>query len=251
MLEYRVSDAAGNEALARRIIEVTGQRVIRWDPPDTIPYGTPLSSLQLNATATVPGRFIYDPAPGTILHAGDNQVLATAFYPDGKPPDQALRTKVLISVKKALLIVSVEDVIRRVNTPNPDFEIQYEGFVNGEDKSVLESMPLATTAATQSSPTGEYAIEIDGGMASNYEINHQAGRLKVVDKVDAVIRLVIRRSDAGIVLEVLGPDNELVILQSTDDFLIWQDLGGLHLNDGKAILSVPLTAPVQVFRGKR
>ena len=73
----------------------------------------------------------------------------------------------------------------------------------------------------------------------------------MVDKVDAVIRLVIRRSDAGIVLEVLGPDNELVILQSTDDFLIWQDLGGLHLNDGKAILSVPLTAPVQVFRGKR
>ena len=53
---------------------------ITWAPPAAIPYGTPLSGLQLNATANVPGSFAYSPPAGTVLNAG-SQTLAVSFTP--------------------------------------------------------------------------------------------------------------------------------------------------------------------------
>jgi hypothetical protein len=47
----------------------------------SIPYGTPLSSAQLNATASVPGTFAYTPAAGTVLPAGSGQTLSVIFTP--------------------------------------------------------------------------------------------------------------------------------------------------------------------------
>ena len=40
---------------------------ITWATPADIIYGTALSATQLNATATVPGTFVYTPAAGTVL----------------------------------------------------------------------------------------------------------------------------------------------------------------------------------------
>lgn len=52
----------------------------RFDPTD-ITYGTALSGTQLNATANVPGSFVYSPASGTVLGAGNGQTLSVAFTP--------------------------------------------------------------------------------------------------------------------------------------------------------------------------
>jgi hypothetical protein len=60
---------------------------ITWNIPSQINYGTPLSSTQLNATATdslnnpVSGTFTYLPASGTILNAG-YRLLRCIFIPD-------------------------------------------------------------------------------------------------------------------------------------------------------------------------
>ena len=43
---------------------------ITWSTPADITYGTALSATQLNATASVPGTFVYTPAAGTVLNAG-------------------------------------------------------------------------------------------------------------------------------------------------------------------------------------
>ena len=40
---------------------------ITWSNPADIVYRTPLSSTQLDATASVPGTFIYTPPAGTVL----------------------------------------------------------------------------------------------------------------------------------------------------------------------------------------
>jgi hypothetical protein len=56
--------------------------VITWSPPAPIAYGTPLSSVQLNATAGVPGTFVYTPAAGTVLPAGTGQTLSVTFRPN-------------------------------------------------------------------------------------------------------------------------------------------------------------------------
>ncbi|MFQ3579070.1 MAG: MBG domain-containing protein, partial [Bacteroidales bacterium] len=54
---------------------------IFWENPQDIYYGTALSEIQLNATANIPGSFVYDPDFGTILPVGDNQELKAYFYP--------------------------------------------------------------------------------------------------------------------------------------------------------------------------
>jgi hypothetical protein len=55
--------------------------VITWANPAPITNGTPLSSTQLNATANVPGTFVYNPPAGTVLPVGNNQPLMVTFTP--------------------------------------------------------------------------------------------------------------------------------------------------------------------------
>src|SRR4029077_13072633 len=47
--------------------------VITWTTPADIAYGTALSATQLNASASVPGTFVYSPAAGAVLNAGTAQ----------------------------------------------------------------------------------------------------------------------------------------------------------------------------------
>src|SRR6202043_20534 len=54
--------------------------VITWNNPASIPYGTALSTTQLNATASVPGTLVYPPAAGSIPAAG-NDPLSVTFTP--------------------------------------------------------------------------------------------------------------------------------------------------------------------------
>ena len=53
---------------------------ITWAAPAPISYGTSLNSTQLNATASVPGAFVYTPSSGTVLSAGP-QTLSVTFTP--------------------------------------------------------------------------------------------------------------------------------------------------------------------------
>jgi hypothetical protein len=54
---------------------------IYWNNPGDIVYGTPLSSTQLDANASVQGTFNYIPAPGAVLPVGSGQTLAVSFAP--------------------------------------------------------------------------------------------------------------------------------------------------------------------------
>ncbi|HXY45895.1 MAG TPA: Ig-like domain repeat protein, partial [Acidimicrobiales bacterium] len=53
---------------------------ITWATPAAITYGTPLSTTQLDAKASVPGTFTYSPAAGTVLQPG-TQTLSVTFTP--------------------------------------------------------------------------------------------------------------------------------------------------------------------------
>ncbi len=77
---YRVTafNAAGNSVSAPVVIQATP--VITWATPAPIAYGTALSDVQLNATASVAGTFVYTPAAGTVLSVG-TQTLSVLFTP--------------------------------------------------------------------------------------------------------------------------------------------------------------------------
>ena len=72
--------------------------LITWNNPVDITYGTALGESQLNATANVPGRFVYAPPAGTVLSAGGGQTLAATFTPDDAnhtPATNTVRLNVL------------------------------------------------------------------------------------------------------------------------------------------------------------
>lgn len=54
--------------------------LITWPAPSAISYGTALSAVQLNATASVPGTFIYTPSAGHVLAPG-KYTLSASFTP--------------------------------------------------------------------------------------------------------------------------------------------------------------------------
>jgi hypothetical protein len=54
--------------------------VITWATPAPITNPAPLTATQLNATADVPGTFVYNPVAGTVLAAG-TQTLSVTFTP--------------------------------------------------------------------------------------------------------------------------------------------------------------------------
>jgi hypothetical protein len=76
-----------------------GYAVVSWATPEPIVYGTRLSPIQLNAAASVPGKFIYTPGPGYVLPAGTH-TLWTTFYAAGHEDNPAL-AEVSITVSKA------------------------------------------------------------------------------------------------------------------------------------------------------
>jgi hypothetical protein len=74
---------------------------ITWGTPAAIGYGTALSNTQLNATASVPGSFVYTPAAGTVLSAGTKTLRADFTPTDGTNYSTAFAT-VSIVVNKAI-----------------------------------------------------------------------------------------------------------------------------------------------------
>jgi hypothetical protein len=54
---------------------------ITWATPTPIAAGTALSSTQLDATANVPGTFVYSPAAGTVEPSNGNYPLSVTFTP--------------------------------------------------------------------------------------------------------------------------------------------------------------------------
>jgi hypothetical protein len=75
-------DQVGNPSPASSVTYTVAQATptITWANPAAITYGTALSSTQLNATANVPGTFVYSPAAGAVLTAGTH-TLSVAFTP--------------------------------------------------------------------------------------------------------------------------------------------------------------------------
>ena len=83
------------------------------------------------------------------------------------------------TVTPATLTVKTSNVSREYGDDNPSFTLSYSGFVNGENESVLSTMPTVSTTATKSSDVGDYPISISGGSAKNYTLVYEPGTLTI------------------------------------------------------------------------
>ena len=152
---------------------------ITWENPANIIYGTSLSSTQLDATASVPGSFVYGPALGTVLHAGSNQTLTVTFTPTDTTDYNKVKTTVHINVTPAPLTITANNATKVYGAVVPTLTYTVEGFVNGDTTKNLTMAPTLTTKATKSSGVGSYAIVISGGTDPNYTITDVNGTLTV------------------------------------------------------------------------
>ena len=84
-----------------------------------------------------------------------------------------------LTVNKAELIAAADNKSKVFNSENPELTISYAGFVNGDNSSVLDVLPTASTSATIDSQVGIYIISLAGGSDNNYNIHLVNGNLDI------------------------------------------------------------------------
>ena len=83
--------------------------VITWANPSNIVPGTPLGAAQLDATASVPGTFVYTPASGFLLNAGPGQTLSVTFTPKDTADYMSVTSTATINVQKGAPVITWAD----------------------------------------------------------------------------------------------------------------------------------------------
>ena len=180
------------------IITITkANPTITWATPAPITYGTSLSGMQLNATASVPGTFVYSPVAGTVLSAG-TQTLSVTFTPTDTTHYNSVGSSVSLVVNKALLTVTANNSSRAYGAANPAFTASYSGFVNGDTQSALSGSPSLTTTTTASSPVGSYVITAAAGTlsAANYSFMFVNGTL-TINKAASIITVASSKNPSN------------------------------------------------------
>jgi Flp pilus assembly CpaE family ATPase len=79
---------------------VAATPAITWSTPTPITYGTALSATQLEATASVPGTFVFTPAEGSMLTAGTHTP-SVIFTPNDAANYSTAQAAVSLTVAKA------------------------------------------------------------------------------------------------------------------------------------------------------
>jgi hypothetical protein len=118
---------------------------VSWTLPTAIPYGTPLSTTQLNATASVPGSLTYTPALGAILPVG-NQVLSVAFA----PMDPAQYNTVTAYVPILITPAATQAAIAASSDPSVDGQM------------VTFTASVSAQAPSSATPSGSVQFQVDG-----------------------------------------------------------------------------------------
>jgi hypothetical protein len=151
--------------------------LLTWPAPTAITYGTPLSASQLNATASVPGTFVYSPANGTVLNAGSN-LLSAVFSPTDSVHYTSATGAVGLIVLPAPLTATAQNATRAYGQPNPPLSVGLVGVTNGDNITAS-----ATCSAIFSSPPGLYPIVpvlVDpANRQTNYQVTLMNGSLAV------------------------------------------------------------------------
>ncbi|BDX38975.1 hypothetical protein CYCD_23300 [Tenuifilaceae bacterium CYCD] len=231
---YSISYSAGTLTVTAKQVPV-----IAWNNPESITYGTALSSTQLNAAADVEGSFVYSPAQGSILNAGNSQTLTVTFTPSDGSVYAATTKSVIINVNKAVLTVTADNQTIQHGAAIPTLTFGYSGFVNNESESVLNTKPVATTTATTESPVGEYPIIVTGGVDENYSFTYVNGTLSITDKL---IPAIIWNTPSDIVYGTALSATQLNATCNAEGTFTYAPAIGSILNAGNSqVLSVTFT----------
>jgi Tol biopolymer transport system component len=190
-----------NASVSINVVRATP--TITWATPADIVYGTALSGTQLNATANTAGTFVYTPAAGVKLHAGNAQPLSASFTPTDTANYQPVNAVRSINVLRAGLTVAAANASKVFGAPLPTFSAGFSGFVNGDTPASLAGTLLLATTATATSPVGTYPITASGLTSGDYTIAFAPGTLTINQAGTTTTSLVVP-STAGFLQPVFA-----------------------------------------------
>ena len=147
-------------------------------------YGIDNPAFTIGYTGFVNGEdaSVIDIAPTTSTEATSTSAPGTyAIAIAGGTDNNYAITQVdgTLTVNKATLTATASSGSRTYGSANPAFTVSYTGFVNGEDASVIDTAPTATTVATSTSSVGTYTVTSAGGVDNNYAFTYTNGTLTV------------------------------------------------------------------------
>ena len=186
---------------------------ITWSNPANITYGTALSNIQLDASASVPGPFVYTPPAGTVLNVGSHQKLNTTFMPNDIVNYTTAPAAVSINVLEpvvAYITNSGDRTVSVINTTNNSIvatvpvgsypigvavtsngtKVYVANYVNSGTVSVINT---TTNNITATVPVGNYpegvAVTPDGSKV--YVTNHNSNTVSVINTITNTVTATV------------------------------------------------------------
>ncbi len=206
--------------------------VVTWLPPAAITYDTALSSVQLNATASVPGTFTYTPAAGTVLNAGE-QVLSVSFAPNDQSSLPVTRTVPLTVLKATPTVIWA--------TPAPSmYGTALSAVQLNATASVPGSLVYTPTAGTVLS-VGNQVLSVT--LTPSDALNYTTATSTVVLQVQPATPVVVWATPAPVMYGTELSSTQLNASSSTAGIFTYTPAAGELLPVGRQLLStafVPL-----------
>jgi large repetitive protein len=171
--------------------------VITWPSPAPITYGTPLGATQLDATANVPGTFVYSPAAGKVLAAGV-QSLSVKFTPTSTSDYTTVTDDVDLTVNP----VGTTTTITK-NTPDPSKVAQ----------AVTVGFSVTQAITNSTKPTGTVTVTAGSGQSCSGTLSGGSGSCKITFETAGSITLTATYSgdannDSGVSASVTQTVNQ-------------------------------------------
>lgn len=84
-----------------------------------------------------------------------------------------------LTITPVTLTATVGSYQREYGDANPNFEVVYDGWCNGDTPDCLTEKPVVQTEADKSSDVGTYSLVLSGGQSQNYQFQYSHGTLTV------------------------------------------------------------------------
>jgi len=146
-----------------------------FNPAASASSGLPVSFTSSDAAvATIVGNTV------TIIGAGTTTITAAQAGNDNYSAAISVLQK--LTVSKRELTVTVDSKTKSYGDVIPILTYQFSGWKSGENSSVLQALPVTSTAINKESKAGLYkgAITVSGGSAINYKFNYIAGDITIL-----------------------------------------------------------------------
>jgi Flp pilus assembly CpaE family ATPase len=216
---------------AVRLLVGKAAPVITWPDPAPIPYGVALDTAQLNATASVPGAFVYSPAAGELLQAGMHTLSAT-FTPMDVADYALAEAAVFLSVAEAKPTT--------IAWPEPA-PLAHGTALSAEQLNATAPIPgtfLYTPAAGEVLATGTHTLSVTFTPVDTNLPAAQASVQLAVTKAEPIITLPAPTSIAyGTALSAA----QLNATASVPGTFVYDPAAGAVLRAGTHTLSVTFT----------